>query len=81
MMYEWYNNGQVNKKVNLGDEPPEGFIKGYKLKNNMKKLRELTRIYEIRVENARIKYNEKFEKEKEKLEKELLIRQKLLTPF
>jgi len=79
MVYVWYNNGKENIRIN--GKPPQGFVKGYILRNKMSRLKKMTSSYNKRIEAIKEKYKNIAKNKIEKLEKELLIKQKKLTDF
>ena len=75
MAYQWYNNGKTNKKIYENQEPPLGYVKGYKLRKAKIRLKMLDEWYKNELQIL----EDKFEKRKRKLEDKLLERQKKVT--
>jgi hypothetical protein len=81
MKYSWYNNGIRNKRVFTGEEPPEGFIKGYILiMDKRKRLAKVNKRYEAYIQKMLETAKEKNEKKIKQIEDDLISKQKKIYP-
>jgi len=81
MDFIWYNNGERNKKIYEGQDPPKGYKKGYFIvKNKMERLKKLNKIYDRKIEALEKKTKLQLKLKKEKLEKELKEKQQIIFP-